>query len=321
MQSARELLSMDDLDAVMPVLDDVPDCDRLVREIHALPDRDVPRETKRRWPLLRRDAWAFALLVERMGRERLYRPYASLGEWAKRELRKEAWVVSKHRTAAQYVLQLDVDDRRAVMESTPPSTLTEAGIPSLAEVDRREALRLAKAGLTQQELRNAVRARLSGRKEDAATEFRNIHKTVPLHVHERFQQTLNMVRFLCQTPAPSDAEVIELLCEEFLAGVQIAPEVLERFPMDEILAGRVRCVECGATAGASIEMHHSHPRSLGGHASPLVPLCTRCHERITHSHEGRGWREAVRGWMARADMETFRYAFASYLGDRSLDQL
>lgn len=320
-RSVRELVTMNELDAIMPTLHDVPDCDRLVREIEALSGPEVVTETKRRWPLLKRDAWAFALLVERMGRERLFRPYASLSEWARRELKREAWVVSKHRTAAEWVLQLDVDDRRAVMDATPPAVLTEAGVPSLAVVDRKEALRLAKAGLTQQELRQAVRARLAGKKDHEPSELRTIHKVVPQHVYERFGQALNVVRFLCQTDHPSDAEVVELLCEDFLSGIQIAPEILERWPIEAIMSGSVRCMDCGATAGARIELHHSHPRSHQGHDSPLVPLCTRCHESITQNRDGRGWREAVKEWMGRADMAWFTEAFTAYLAGRTLDTL
>ena len=312
---------MHDLDALIEPLHDVPDCDRLLREVSDLSPDEVVRETKVRWPRLKRDAWAFALLVERMGRERLYRPYASLGEWAKRELGKESWVVSKHRSAAQYILSLDPDDRRQVMEATPPAVLTEAGIPGLAKMDQKEALRLAKQGLTQQALRQAVRARLTGQKPEESSTYRTFHKVLEEPAYERLQAAWNVTRFLCQTAQPSDSEIAEMLAVEFLGSIQIHPDILARFPLEEIQAGRVKCWDCGSTNPSRLEYHHSHPRSEQGHESPLVTLCMDCHEAITQNRDGRGWREAVKEWMARADMKWFKDAFTTYLAGRPLDRL
>ncbi|MEO8604147.1 MAG: HNH endonuclease [bacterium] len=292
-----------------------------VQKLMKLSPDDVLRAAKKVWPELRQSAWTFAFLVQRIAKEGLYRPHDSLTAWARAELGKDSGAVSKYRQSAEFVLSLEDPEERAMVMTTPPATLAEAGVPRLAKTDRAEAIRLAAAGLSQRELVQAVRVREAPDQHYDVGPLKTFRVLLTEDAHRDLLGLWHLIRFQCQTPHPTDIEIAKCLAADYVSTVQIRPDVLERFPLEDILAGRIRCADCGATNPANLERHHSHPRSLGGEESPLVTLCQPHHAAVKEDATGGGWKGHVRRWLARADMGWFHEEFDAYLDGRSLDSL
>lgn len=299
----------------------VSDVEVVVDDLDALGAEEAMREAKASWGRHHTEAWRFALLSVRIWREQLFRPtYASFTEWVRVELGRDGGGVTKLRNAAEYVLTLPMDDRRAVMAVTPPATLSEAGIPQLARHDPEEAVRLALSGKTQRELKQAVMARLTDQHYDAGG-LRTLPRD-PLNenAYHQFMFCLNLTRFRCQTSHPTFSEVIDLMAQDYLSGAQLQPEMLERFPLRAILAGMISCIECGATNPQDLEAHHVVPRSHQGHDGPLVWLCHEHHQAVTESWEMH-WRGHIARWRERKDLRWFRDAIDQWLGGRTLEEV
>ncbi|MDX2165704.1 MAG: hypothetical protein SF182_01515 [Deltaproteobacteria bacterium] len=331
-----------------------------VRRLMALTPNDVLREAKDTWPQLKLTAWRFAFLVYRIQREGLFRPYESLTAWARAELGRDSAVVAKYRQSAEFVLELEDEDERAAAMATPPATLAEAGVHRLAKVDRPEAVRLAQAGMTQRDLRDAVNERLAEREHRDVGGVRNLHfSAITVQSHRAFMRAYRQARFLCQTPKPPDSELLELIAQELGSSLQIQPETLQwmgrvafslRFVLDEeadygirqqldaelgelpedaereelglrfIAAGYARCIECGASNGNGLEGNHSVPKSKQGHSSPMVPMCGADHREFTENIEAH-WKVQNRLWMNRADLGWFKAAMEAWLNGRRLEEL
>lgn len=329
-----------------------------VRQLMGLSPPEVLRAAIETWPQLKLTSWRFAFLVYRIQREGLYRPHESLTAWARAELGRDSGQVAKYRQSAEFVLTLEDDDDRQAAMQTPPATLAEAGVHRLAKVDRPEAVRLAKAGMTQRDLREAVTLRLADREHRDVGGFRNLHfSAITVQAHRSFIATYRRARFLCQTPKPADSELLELLATEASSGLQIQPETLQwmgrvafslRFVLDDtvdyglrqeldatlgdlpdqadreelgarfIAAGYARCIECGASNGNGLEGNHVVSKSHQGHSSPMVPMCSLDHKEFTENWDDH-WKERVRIWMNRVDMDWFKAALEAWLNGRRLE--
>lgn len=301
------------------------------REIDDLPAEQVLTIAETTWPEMERDAWRVALCLARAERDELYRAYGygSVNEWARERMGKSQGTVAKFLAVGRFALKLPVEKRAQAMV-TAPTTLYESGITKLAKLDEDEALRLASSGQSQRDLKAAVNVRLSTALHLDTGELRAFKLLLRQEQQVKLSGLLHFVRFLCQSPHPTDAEVFELieadvadLVEAFWARQSPLPE---RFPLREILAGHVRCIECGATNGNRLEGHHSVPRSvkhrdeqgrLDGTDSPLVWLCPEHHQVVTDNYDGT-WRDHVERWRARKDLGWFRDAIEVFLDGREL---
>lgn len=343
-----------ELDENLPVgihATEVPDATLpWVRQIMELSGNAVIEEAKATWPRLKQESWRFALLIGRIYREGLFRPYDSLTEWARHELGKDSGSVSKYRSAAEYLCTLPAEEATAVMEATPPATLAEAGIHQLARKQPEEALRLAKSGKTQRDLKHHVRVRQAEEQHLDVDGFRTFRVTVGAPAYRKLVECLHLTRFLCMNPHPTDTEIIEMIAVEFQGAAQIQPEALEKiggiflpeeidpsaedFDRDSftirsalqsagwaaIVAGLYKCVECGATNANMLEGHHTVPKSHQGHFSPQIPLCQQDHQRVTENWEDH-WREHQRRWMGREDLDWYRARMERWLGGRTLEDI
>lgn len=326
-----------------------------VRRLMGLSGEDVLKEAAATWPELKKAAWKFAFLVYRIDREGLYRPHESLTAWARAVLGKDSGTVSKYKTAAGFVLELEDPSEQQQVMRTPPATLAEAGVPRLAKKDKAEAIRLAGAGLTQRELIQAVRVREGDEQHHDVGPLKTFRVLLTEEAHRDLVGVWHLVRFQCQTPRPTDAELAKLLAGEYRQSVQIQPETLERIgwiawsqgfrlstdglaleqtfagagedPDDEvlerlgfayILGGLCRCIECGATNPNDLEGNHAFPKSHGGHEGPMVLMCRTQHQAFTEAWEEH-WKEHVRHWMHRADLGWFIAAAERWLNGRRLE--
>lgn len=330
-----------------------------VRQLMNMSGPEVLRAAIDTWPQLKLTAWRFAFLVYRIQREGLYRPHESLTAWARAELGRDSAVVAKYRQSAEFVLELEDDEERAAAMATPPATLAEAGVHRLAKVDRSEAVRLARSGMTQRDLRDAVAIRLAEREHRDVGGFRNLHfSAITVQAHRAFMRAYRQARFLCQTPKPPDSELLELMAQELASSLQIQPETLQwmgyvafslRFVLDDeadygirqelvaelgglpdaereelglrfIAAGYARCIECGASNGNGLEGNHTVSKSHQGHSSPMVPMCSLDHKEFTENWDDH-WKQRVRIWMNRPDLEWFKAALEAWLNGRRLEEV
>ena len=224
-------------------------------------------------------------------------------------------------------MSLPEESDRALVMRTPPGVLAEAGVHRLAKHDLPTAIRLAGEGMTQRELKEAVRAEEAGRQHLDSGELKTFRVVTSYVAYEKLMQVWHLMAFMCQSlPAPNnsgnrilrDSQIAEGLAEELTQSVQIDPAVLERFPLEMILQGRVRCVECGLTNPQDLESHHVVPRSHQGHEGPQVWLCRLCHAKVTQNVEGT-WRHYLERWCARREMEWLKGLLEQWLGGRSLE--
>lgn len=321
--------------------------DPWAREICALSPDVVLQRAHDGWHRLKRDEWELSLLLYRIGKERLYGQYGSITAWARHVLgKKSSGEVAKLREQGQWLIEgVPATDRAAIVECASPKMLSEAGVHRLSRRDPEKALAIAKSGKTQREMREAVHAEEAERLHLDSGQLRTLHfKAITLEAHRAFLRATRRAKFFCQTPHPSDSEIVELIATEAMEGFQVAPEyaehvgrmvaswhrpegpaldaertVLVEAGIAAIDAGLVACLECKATNGNLIELHHSHSVSVGGKCSPQVPLCMNDHAQVKEDLEGGGWRGHVERWMARPDLAWFRHAFEAYLDGRSLD--
>jgi hypothetical protein len=296
-----------------------------VRELFALPGEEVLKRAVALWPQLHLHSWQMAFLIFRVDRERLYQPgYDSTTAWAAACLRKDSGAVSKYRASAAFVLEELDDDERAEAMCTGPVALYDTGLIKLARSDKQEAVRLAKSGKPVNQLREAVRARTTEAEHHDVGELKTFRLVLREDAYRELMGVWNLVRFQCQTPNPSDSEIAQLLAAEYEAGLQIQPETLEHFPLEEIKAGHVKCIETGATNGNMLEGHHVFPKSHQGHDGPQVWLAPLPHKKVTESWEAH-WKEHLRTWMKRRDLAWLKEAverfLAKHYGGKSLEQV
>lgn len=291
-----------------------------VQKLMRLTPADVLREAIETWPQLKQAAWKFAFLLQRIQAEGLYRPHDSLTAWARAELGKDSAVVSKYRQAGEFVLSLEDPQERAQVMQTPPATISEAGIPRLAKKNRSEAIRLAGAGMSQRELVQAVRVQEADDLHLDTGPLKTFKLLLTADAHKALLGVWHLIRFQCQTPHPTDSELAQLLAAEYHTGLQIDPAILERFPLEAIEAGEVKCLECGATNPNMLEGHHVVPKSHQGHDGPIVWLCMKNHEKVTQNYDG-GWRGHLIRWMARPELRWLKEAIENWLKGRKLEDL
>ena len=302
----------------------------LVQDVYDLTIEQVMTAIERGWGSMRLDAWRFSFMLQRAWVERGWekprlvdgeaRTYKSFTAWADDVFGVGSAVASKWRAGAEYTLALPEPDRIRVMAAAWPQTLGEAGIPRLAQKDPVEAKRLAASGMPSRKLTQAVRTRLADEQHYDVEELKTFKRLVSAPAYARLLAMWNVTKFLCQSPRPTDSEIAELMAFEYLSGVQIEPEILAHFPLEDIEKGKVRCIECGLTSPQMLEGHHVIPKSHGGHDGPQVWLCRDQHREVTENVDGT-WRQRLFGWMARKDLAWLVEDVNAFLAGRRLEEL
>jgi hypothetical protein len=294
-----------------------------LREIFALPGEEVLKRTVELWPTLHEYAWRMAFYLWRIDRGRFYRPYSSITAWAAAMLRKDSGAVSKYMAAAIFALELD-DEERAEAMRTGPIALYEAGLIKLAKSDKAEAVRLASTGKPVNQLREAVRARTAESEHHDVGELKTFRVVLREDAYRELMGVWHLVRFQCETPNPTDSEIAQLLAAEYEAGLQIQPETLEHFPLEDIKRGHMKCIETGATNGNMLEGHHVFPKSHQGHEGPQVWLAPLPHKKVTENWEAH-WKAHLATWMKRRDLRWLKEAVEKFLAEKfpgkTLDQV
>lgn len=305
-------------------------------DVAEIPATRVLEELKGLWPSLHTSQWRFAFLLWRADRENLYRPHTTLTSWARDNLTVPTTdtapspaTVSKYLGGATFIVEkceTAEEVSRALVMS--PSLLVDTGIPRLAEHDKDEALRLASSGKPTAAIRDAVKTRLvspAGANGAAppVEEIRTFRVLVSESAYRGLMEIWHWTRFRCETPNPTDTEIAQLVRASFDAEIQHDPKQEEHFPLADILTGRVKCIECGASNGNGLESHHVIPKSHQGHDGPQVWLCRGEHADVTENREGT-WKQHLRRWCGRKKFEWLKAAvdaFVTARGKTSVDEL
>ncbi len=299
-------------------------------EINALDQDAVPGEAVRLYHTFERSGWAAAFALLRVQEEQIH-PGLSFTAWVKDQGLNQS-NVSRLTGAARTVLDMPEEYREAA-QLTSPGVLYDAGIQKLVKSDPVEAGKLASKGLTRSKLVGEVRARLPEDQHISKSPMRTFSVSLRAEQFDRLLGLMRYMRLLMVEGHPSPAQVMDALeaeAEDLIAEFWGRQKLAGRFNLEDVLRGRVFCIETGATNGENLHSHHVIPRgmvwqdregrSYRGEDGPQVWLSSETHERVHHDYEGGGnWREWAGRWLGRKDLDWLKAQVEEFIAPHTLE--
>ncbi len=302
---------------------------RIEEEVYELPPQQVADKSVREYRAFERSGWSAAWCLLRVKEERLYSE-SKFGAWV--DAQGMSKVNVSRLIGAAIAVRAMPEEYRAPAMRTPPGVVYDAGVKKLVESDPEEAGRLASAGLTRSELKRAVAVRLPKDQHMETQRVRNFLLPCSEPDYYKLQLAYHGTRILMPEPHPGGPVVADRMLANVLDYTELLAQlepIRERFPLEDIAAGKCVCIECGASNGNGLESHHAVPRSVkgkdehgtySGKDGPQVWLCREHHQVVTENIDGT-WRDWVERWLARKDLRWFREEMEAWLGPRTLAEV